>query len=101
MGNANTPSSSNNAVAPEDTAAWLKAIAAQLLTNGLPAVLNETAAGLDMTATLSRPGHKELDVIVDEDGYAELHWWADPGTTPAELAAVITRTVAAITGAPG
>lgn len=99
MGNTNTPSS--NAAAPEDTAAWLTATAAQLLTNGLPAILNETAAGLDMTATLSRPGRKELDVIVDEDGYAELHWWADPGTTPAELAAVITRTVAAITGASG
>lgn len=37
-----------------------------------------------------RPGRREIEVVVDEDGYAELRWWAAPGATPADVAAVIT-----------
>jgi len=38
-----------------------------------------------------------VDVIVDEDGYTELRYWADPVATPAEVAYAITSALAAIT----
>lgn len=84
--------------ASEDTAAWLAAITRELIAAGFAADLNETAGGLDLTASMHRPGQKETDVIVDEDGYAEIHWWTQPGATPAEVAAAIARAVTAVTG---
>jgi len=68
-------------------AVGIRAVAAQLSAAGLVTVVQETSAGLDLTATSHQPGRKEVEVVVDEDGYAELRWWADPGATPA-LAAV-------------
>lgn len=62
--------------------------------------MHETSAGLDLIATSHHPGRREVEVIVDEDGYAELRWWAAPGATPADVAAVITRVIASVTAAP-
>jgi hypothetical protein len=82
----------------ESPAAWLAAIASGLTAAGLVAELNESGAGLDVTGTLARAGHKEIDVIVDEDGYAELHWWIEPDASPATVATAVARAIAAITG---
>jgi hypothetical protein len=38
-------------------------------------------------------------VIIDEDPYAEVRWWHDPAATTAQVVAVISRALAAITEA--
>jgi hypothetical protein len=66
------------------TAARLHEIAAGLAAIGLATRLNRTRAGTDLTATLHAPGHREVEVILDEDGYTELRYWAKsaPRRTP-------------------
>jgi hypothetical protein len=78
-------------------------IAAGLRDAGLAADLARTAAGLHVIATSGPPGHQQVEVIVDEDLYIELRWWADPGATPAEVTGAVTavvRTAAAASPAP-
>ncbi len=82
---------------PDDAEAWLAAVSAGLAAAGLAAELRRTGAGLEVAATVRRPGRRETDVIVDEDGYAELRWWTAPGTTPDEAVTAITRATAAVT----
>ena len=55
---------------------------------------------LDVTATLHRPGCKDIDLTVDEDHYVQVSWWDDPGATPAQVVATISRSLAAITTPP-
>jgi hypothetical protein len=81
-------------------AAGMQAVAAQLSAAGVASVLHETKAGLDLTATLHQPGRRDVEVIIDEDGYAELRWWTAPGATPADMAAVITRAIASVAAGP-
>jgi len=83
-----------------DPAAWVRGIAAALSAAGLTADLHRTAAGLDVTATARPPGLKETEVLVDEDGYIEIRWWAAPGAAADQVAAAITRALTAITAAP-
>src|SRR5439155_13367963 len=66
----------------EDGSGWLQAIAAELSAAGLSVHLHRTRAGLDLTATLHRPGYRDTDVLIDEDGYTELRYWADRDATP-------------------
>jgi hypothetical protein len=80
--------------------AGTQAVAAQLSAAGLVSAVQGTSAGLELTATSHRPGRREIEVVVDEDGYAELRWWAAPGATPADVAAVITRAIASVTAVP-
>lgn len=79
------------------SAARLHEIATGLAAIGLATRLYRTRAGTDLTATLHAPGHREIEVILDEDGYTELRYWADLNTTPAAAVAIITSALQAIT----
>jgi hypothetical protein len=43
-------------------------------------------------------GKREAEIIIDEDGYAELRYWNPPGTTPAEATATALRALSAVIG---
>ena len=75
----------------------LHEIAAELTAIGLVTRLHRTRAGTDLTATLHSPGHRDIQVIVDEDGYTELRYWASLSGTPAAAVATIADAIAAIT----
>lgn len=47
-----------------------------------------------MMIVARRPGSKTAAIMLDEEGYAELRWWADPAAAPADTAADITRVLA-------
>lgn len=81
----------------DDAADRLWAIADELSAAGLTTHLRCTRGVLDLSATMYRSGHRETDVIVDEDGYTELHYWADPAATPAQVAYAITTALTAVT----
>ena len=72
------------------TAARIRATAAALATTGLDATVHSTRGVLDITASLHQPGGRPVEVIVDEDGYAQISYWNAPGATPAQMAEVIT-----------
>jgi hypothetical protein len=74
----------------------VQAIAAALDAAGLDAHVHDTHGVLDITATLHHPG-KDIVVIVDEDLYVQGSYWNDPGATPAQVTATITRALTAIT----
>ena len=82
-----------------ETARRMRAITAGLTDAGLTACLNETRGVLDVTAALDRPGGKASEVLVDEDGYVELRYWNQPGSTPEQITLVIVRALAAIAAA--
>ena len=79
-----------------DAADRLRAIGAGLAAAGLAARLHESPAETDLTATLRRPGQREIEVVVDEDGYTELRYWASLDVPPAHAVATITGALAAI-----
>jgi hypothetical protein len=79
------------------SAARLHEIAARLAAIGLVTHLHRTGAGTDLTATLQQPGHRDIEVIFDEDGYTELRYWASLGSTPAAAAAVIASILETLT----
>ena len=81
----------------DDEAGRMWAIADELSLAGIATHLHRTRGVLDLTATMRQPGHRETDVVVDQDGYTELHYWADPDATPAEVAYAITSALAAVT----
>jgi hypothetical protein len=72
------------------TAARIRATAAALATTGLDAKVHSTRGVLDITASLHQPGGRPVEVIVDEDGYAQISYWNALGATPAQMAEVIT-----------
>jgi hypothetical protein len=78
-------------------AEWLRQLAAELSAAGLRAHVHDTRSLLDLTAAVPASGGKAPDVVVDTDGYTEVRFWQDADSTPAQAAAVITRTLAAIT----
>jgi len=80
-----------------DAAARMRAIADALTAAGLTAVVHVTRGVLDVTATWERPDAKAAEVIIDEDGYAEIRYWNQPWATPEQVAAVIVRALTAIT----
>jgi hypothetical protein len=82
---------------PAPTARRMGAIAAGLTAAGLDARVHDTRGVLDVTATLCRPG-KDIEIIIDEDHYVQVSYWNDPGATPAEVVATISRVLAVITG---
>jgi anti-sigma regulatory factor (Ser/Thr protein kinase) len=80
----------------------MRAMAAELTAQGLTTHLTDSRAGLDLTATLSPSGKREAELIIDEDGYAELRYWNPPGTPPAQVTATALRALQAVTGtSPG
>jgi hypothetical protein len=77
----------------------MQAIAAGLSAAGLTTRVHETQGVLDVTATLDRPSVKAIEVVIDDDGYAELRYWNPPGATPDQVTGVIVRALAAISAA--
>jgi anti-sigma regulatory factor (Ser/Thr protein kinase) len=75
----------------------LRTMAADLAAHGLTTHLTDSRAGLDLTATLSPSGRREAELIIDEDGYAELRYWIPVGTPPAEVTAAALRALNAVT----
>ena len=84
----------------EETERRMRAVAAELTAAGLDARVYDTHGVLDIAAILYRPGSKDTDVTVDEDGYVELRYWSPPGATPAQITATISRLLAVITELP-
>lgn len=72
----------------------MRAIAAALTAAGLTTWLHNSRAGWDIIATLHRNGGREAEVIIDEDGYAEIRYWDPPGATPDQVTAVIVAALA-------
>jgi len=75
----------------------LQEIAAELATLGLVTRLHRTRAGTDLTATLHPHGCREIQVIVDEDGYTELRYWASLVSAPAAAVATIANVLELLT----
>ena len=88
---------SASAVPAQYDADRMRAIAADLAAHGLTTHLTDSRAGLDLTATLSPSGRREAELIIDEDGYAELRYWIPAGTPPAEVTAAALRALNAVT----
>lgn len=84
----------------QDRQDWIRDLDTALTAAGLSTRIRETAGGLDLKATIHLPGQKSVDVIADEDGYLEIHWWSDPGATPQQVAEALTTALTALTGAP-
>lgn len=82
----------------EKTARRMRAIAEGLTAHGVPAHLHESRAGLDITATLQVPGRRDAQIVIDEDGYAELHYWNPPGAGPEQITITALFALAAATG---
>jgi hypothetical protein len=93
-----TDTTTNPAGDADQTAGRMRAIAAGLTDAGLDARVYETRGVLDVTATLYRPGCKDIEIICDEDHYVQVSYWSAPGATPAEVVAMISRVQAVITG---
>jgi len=74
----------------------LQQIAAGLTAIGLITRLHRTRAGTDLTATLHPPGHRDIQVIADEDGYTELRYWASLRTPPTAAVATIAGVLDAL-----
>ncbi len=91
-----TDSSHGGAFAGDEATERLRVIAAELSAAGLAIHLHPTRAGLDLTATPDEPGRRETEIIVDDDGYIELRYWADPEATPVQVAGTIIRALAAV-----
>ena len=79
---------------------WIGDVDAALSAAGLATQLKQTAGGLDITATIHQPGRKTTDVIVDEDGYVEIHWWSSAEASPQQVADAIRAALAALAAAP-
>jgi hypothetical protein len=94
-----TAASGSLDTAADESWCWLHAIAAELSGAGLIVQLHQTRAGLDLTATRYHTDRREIEVLVDEDGYTELRYWADRAATPAQAADIIVRALGIIGGA--
>jgi hypothetical protein len=56
--------------------------------------------GLDVTATSRPPGRATTEIMLDEDGYAEIRWYTNPAAPAAEVTAALARVLAAVTATP-
>jgi hypothetical protein len=81
---------------PGPQAAWMHAIADDLATAGLDVRVHDTRGVLDVTARLGEPGAQPIEVIMDDDGYAQVSYWNPPGATPAQVTATITAIIAVL-----
>jgi hypothetical protein len=76
----------------------MRAMADELAAHGLTTQLTDARAGLDLTAVKGPSGQRGAELIIDEEGYAELRYWVPPGTPPAEVTATALRALDVITG---
>ena len=101
QGGPRTSANATNGAATPDHAGWIRAIAAELIGSGAVATVNgDQTTGLDVTVAAQPPGRDEADVMLDEDGFAEIRWKADRGVSPAAMAAALTRMLAAVVADP-
>jgi hypothetical protein len=80
----------------DESGRWLQAIAAGLSAADLSIQLEHSNAGLYLTAALRSPARREVDIVIDEDGYTELRYWTDPAAIPAQVANTIVRALAVV-----
>jgi hypothetical protein len=74
----------------------MRAVADALSAAGLAASISQTRAAVEVVATLHRKGQREIEAVIDEDGYTELRFWHQPDATPAQISATITRALTTI-----
>ncbi len=87
--------------ARSDPASRIRAIAAGLTAAGVSTTANgNNITGLDVTATSRSPGHAKTEIMLDEDGYAEIRWFINPSAPPEEVSAALARILAAISTTP-
>jgi hypothetical protein len=87
--------------ATADPAGRIRAIAAGLTAAGVAAGTNgNNLTGLDVTATIRPPGLARTEIMLDEDGYAEIRWYTNPAAPAADVTAALTRVLAAVTATP-
>lgn len=75
----------------------LHQIAAGLTGLGFIARTHRTRAGTDLTATRHSPDHRDIQVIVDEDGYTEVRYWASLSCTPADAVTTFAKVLDSLT----
>lgn len=75
-------------------------LAEQLVASGLQARVHQIRREFYITATLHASGRKDIEVVIDEDGYTELRYWADRAASAEQTTDVIDRALAAITATP-
>jgi hypothetical protein len=89
------------ATARSDPAARIRAIAAGLTSAGITADTHgNNLTGLDVTATSQPSGCAAAEIMLDEDGYAEIRWYTNPSAPAAEVTTALIRILAAITATP-
>jgi len=69
-----------------------------LTASGLAACLNHTGGIPDITARLPGSGGKDIQVIIDDDGYIEIRYWASPQDTPEQITTTLIRMLRGIRG---
>jgi hypothetical protein len=69
-----------------------------LTASGLAACLNHTGGIPDITARLPGSGGKDTQVIIDDDGYIEIRYWASPQDTPEQITTTLIRMLRGIRG---
>jgi hypothetical protein len=79
-----------------DPAVWVRAVAHELAAAGLTARVDDPGIVRAVAVTAGMPGRADADVIIDEDGYAELRWWPGPDAAPATVASIIVHALAAV-----
>src|SRR5215471_2159525 len=84
-----------------DAVERLRTIEVGLAAIGLSTRLRESAGRADLTATLHQPGQREIEVVIDANGYTELRYWANLNVTPTRTVATITSALAVIAAATG
>jgi hypothetical protein len=78
--------------------ARLQEVAAGLSAAGVPANLHDIhPAGLYLIAAKPQPGEKDTEIILDENGYAELQWWPIPAASAEHVTALILSLLAMTT----
>ena len=68
---------------------------------GLTACLNVTRDIPDVTARLPMPGGRDIEVIIDDDGYVELPFLRRSRNQPEPITTTVTLAITAITVHPG
>lgn len=75
----------------------MRAIADGLAARGLVTRLHESRAGLDVTALTRPAGGRATELVIDEDGYTELHYWNQAGAGAEQIVTVALRALDAVT----
>lgn len=92
------PASCGGPAPYEEAARRLHAVAAGLAAHGMTTHLHDSRYSLDLTARFCAPGERETEIVLDEDGYAEVRFWIHAGAEPDEITALALRVFAAVTG---